>query len=158
MYAYVLEDDAPYSMPLAASERSCSHLMLCGRLLLPLHCRSPFAVMQLELTSSSGASLAPGWQSRQQVILQQVVDYANLQQHCKFNAAQAAAGNKVTKVYYRVMQHGPGWHWLRVSLKFAAGAGAFVVRQTQHVSQAVLHALVLVFGCGAVGRQSATCT
>jgi hypothetical protein len=120
--------------------------------------------MQLELTSSSGASLAPGWQSRQQLILQQVVDYANMQQHCKFNTAQAAAGNKVTKVYYRVMQHGPGWHWLRVSLQFAARIGGFVVTQIQHVWQAVLHAVVLVFGCGAisrqvgqVGRQSATC-
>jgi hypothetical protein len=76
--------------------------------------------MQLELNSSSGAGLVPSWQSRQQVILQQVVEPANLQQHLKYNAAQQAAGNKITKVYYRVMQHGPAWHWLRVSVVFAA--------------------------------------
>lgn len=60
--------------------------------------------------------MVASWQHRQQVLLQQVVDPANLKQHLNYSSAQLNSGNKVTRVYYRVVNQGPSWRWLHVSV------------------------------------------
>jgi hypothetical protein len=94
-------------------------------------------IMQLELYSSGGGGLSPSWQPRQQVMLQQVVDPAHLQQYMKFSAAQQAAGNKITRVHYRVMQHGPSWHWLQVSIAQPTKMSGMLIGQVSASQQSV---------------------
>ncbi|WIA08649.1 hypothetical protein OEZ85_008076 [Tetradesmus obliquus] len=68
---------------------------------------------ELELISSSGANLEASWKHRQQVILQQVVKSDQLPLHLQYSSAQKAAGNKVAKVHFRVLQQGSAWKWMQ---------------------------------------------
>jgi hypothetical protein len=58
--------------------------------------------------------MRPTWQHRQQVILQQVVRPDELNAHIKCTAAQAQAGYKVVRVYFKVLKQGTAWRWLQV--------------------------------------------
>lgn len=58
--------------------------------------------------------MVANWAPRRQMVMQEVVPCSNLKQHVQFSPAQAQQGNKVTRVYYKVLQQHPAFNWLQV--------------------------------------------
>ncbi|KAF6259472.1 hypothetical protein COO60DRAFT_1626048 [Scenedesmus sp. NREL 46B-D3] len=89
--------------------------------------------------------MVASWQHRQQVLLQQVVDPANLKQHLNYSSAQLNSGNKVTRVYYRVVNQGPSWRWLHLKCLVVFGNQVINNRQSQPASNISLAEGQIIF-------------
>jgi hypothetical protein len=109
----------PQQLPAGSS--SSSLLQAC------LSCdphRSLCCLLQIELSSSSGAGMMASWAHRSHIVVHQLVPHNSLKQHMQYSSQQQAAGNKVTRVYYKVLQQHAAFAWLQVrDSRQGSGAG-----------------------------------
>jgi len=87
--------------------------------------------MQIELSSSSGAGMMASWAHRPHIVVHQLVPHNSLKQHMQYSSQQQAAGNKVTRVYYKVLQQHAAFAWLQVRGRVQGQGSGFSGRVQQ---------------------------